>query len=206
MKYKKINNVSSEAVEKATGKGWSEWIRFLDKKSANKMSHKQIAKMLQEKNYVKSGWWAQTVTVAYEYAKGRRVVGQTKTAGFEIGAQKMMYLPKQVLWKFLTSSKGLELWLGKGAKLKLIQGYKFKTKGGLEIEIKTFKKGERMRLSFKPKDWKQASTLQVTLFCPRDTSEKTNIRFHQEKLSGVPARNQMRTHWKKVLENISKNI
>lgn len=42
----KINNISSQALKKATGKGWDEWIRLLDKEGAAKMTHKEIARFI----------------------------------------------------------------------------------------------------------------------------------------------------------------
>lgn len=41
-----INKISTEAVKKATGKSWDEWIKLLDKLDADKLTHKEIAKML----------------------------------------------------------------------------------------------------------------------------------------------------------------
>jgi hypothetical protein len=35
--------ISSEAVRKATGRTWAEWLRLLDKAGAKKMAHGEIA-------------------------------------------------------------------------------------------------------------------------------------------------------------------
>src|SRR5699024_12560503 len=71
---KNYNNISNEAVKYATGKEWDEWFSLLDEKDAEKLSHKEIADLLLCGGYIEkgNGWWAQSVTVAYEYAKGRR--------------------------------------------------------------------------------------------------------------------------------------
>lgn len=183
---KKINNISSGAVKKATGKGWDDWIKTFDKEGASEMSHKEIARMLLDKGYIKNGWWAQSVTVGYEYAKGRRVKGQTQTAGFEIGVQKMIPAPPEKVWRLLNSSKAKKIWLGDA-----------------KAEIRTLRPKERIRLTWQLKEWDKPSTLQVSLFCPRNTREKTNLRFHQEKLASFKVREQMRKHWRQVLNKIS---
>lgn len=188
--YNKINGVSSNAVEKATGKSWNDWVKLLDKEKCADKSHKEIAKLVFEKYVPKSGWWSQMVTVGYEYAKGKRVVGKTETQGYEIGVQKMLYVKKEKLWKFLDSPKGRALWLGKE----------------VEHEMRTVKKGERMRMKWKPNAWKNTSILQITLFCPRNTMEKTNLNFHQEKLNSTKQRNEMRKHWHDVLERIEESL
>jgi hypothetical protein len=40
-----INRISSEAVRKATGKTWDEWLATLDQKVAGEMPHKGIARL-----------------------------------------------------------------------------------------------------------------------------------------------------------------
>lgn len=183
MKYDKLNNISSESVEKATGKGWDEWVEIIDKEGGREMTHKEIAQMLWDKEYLKNGWWCQMITVGYEYAHNRRTPGQTLTQGFEIGVQKMMQAPQEKLWKFINSSRGKRIW-----------------QTDAKIKLRTKKEGERLRMSYND------SVLQITLICNRNTPEKTNVNFHHEKLKNNRERNQMRKHWQKVLESISETV
>lgn len=200
---KAINRVSSEAVKNATGKTWDEWIKILDKEGAKNMPHKDIARLLKDKKYIKSGWWCQMVTVGYEYVKGRRVLGETKDAGFEIGVTKTIKISPKAAWDFLVSSKGRDIWLGKVSRFTLKPGARYETKEGTTGEIRTIKKGERIRLTFQQKAMKSPSTLQVTI-TPRKTTKGTCISFHQEKLSDQKSREKMRTHWQAVLEKLAK--
>jgi hypothetical protein len=179
MAYESINGISSEAVEKATGKSWSEWIKIIDKEGGGSMTHKEIARMLTDKKHITRGWWGQMITVGYEYAHGRRVVGETADAGFEIGVQKMIPADKETLWKFLNSPEGKKTW-----------------QGDTEVTVRTEKPGERLRMSYND------SVLQITLTCNRNTPEKTNVNFHQEKLKSSKEREHMRKHWKEVLDTI----
>ena len=67
----KSAGISSEAVEKATGRSWPQWIASLNAAGAKSMEHKAIAEMVSEKFGV-GPWWCQMVTVGYEQAvKGR---------------------------------------------------------------------------------------------------------------------------------------
>jgi hypothetical protein len=70
--------------------------------------------MLSEGGFIgdAGGWWAQSVTVGYEHAKGRRVKGETADAGFQVGVQKMLPIDASTLWSLLVSADGLRLWLG----------------------------------------------------------------------------------------------
>lgn len=82
----RLAGVGSEAVIKATGKAWEDWLEVLDKAGAVKMPHKRIAAMVDEKFGV-PGWWSQMVTVGYEQARGLRAVHQ-KLDGFSASASK----------------------------------------------------------------------------------------------------------------------
>ena len=54
---------------KGTGKGWDDWFRVLDGWDATSRSHTEIARYVNGEHGV-DGWWAQSVTVGYERARG----------------------------------------------------------------------------------------------------------------------------------------
>jgi len=82
----------------------------------------------------------------------------------------------------LTSVEGLKIWLGSTKNFGFKKGVTFKTEEGTKGEIRTLKIEERIRLVWQPEGETRPSTLQITLFCPRNTSDKTNLLFHQENL------------------------
>jgi uncharacterized protein YndB with AHSA1/START domain len=206
--------ISDEAVKKATGKSWAQWFSLLDKAGAKDWPHKQIAQFLQENNYIKKGkewpanrsfsegWWGQSVTVGYEYQIGRRIKGQTKDSGFEIGVQKTLSMLPYEVWKLITSSKGVKVWLGETGELKFKPGERYQTKHGISGEIRTVRVSERMRLTWQPTGWDKPSTLQIYL-TPATTG--TSVLFHQEKLSDAKTRAKMKQHWQAVLNKLSQH-
>jgi len=198
----KLNRISSEAVHKATGKTWDEWISFLDKLGAKEMEHKEIARMLYDEGHVRSGWWCQMVTVGYEYSHGRRVVGETEGAGFEIGVQKSFPLTIEKAWDLVTSPEGIKIWLGE-ADFKIKRGVTYRTLDGTEGEVRSFEKEKRLRFTWKPAKRLEPATVQI-LFIP--SGDHTSIRFHQEKLTRLEERELMRKHWQGVLNRLSKLI
>ena len=57
------------------------------------------------------------------------------------------------------------------------------------------------------KSWDEwVSFLQISLFCPRNRKDKTNFRFHQEKLKDKETRVEMRKHWQKTLSSLGKKL
>jgi hypothetical protein len=93
----KIAGMSSGALRAKTGKGWGEWLAILDGEGAADMSHKDIAAMLHEK-YGVPAWWAQSVTVGYEQARGRREKHQAP-GGYQASASKTLSVPLATLYR-----------------------------------------------------------------------------------------------------------
>lgn len=68
---KGFRRISDEAVRAKTGKGWDEWFTILDKWGVKDKGHILAAKHLHEL-YGLSPWWAQAVTIRYEWERGLR--------------------------------------------------------------------------------------------------------------------------------------
>lgn len=58
-------------TETKTGKGLEDWFKILDMWDAREKNHTQRARYLSE-HYELSPWWAQAVTIRYEWEKGLR--------------------------------------------------------------------------------------------------------------------------------------
>src|SRR4051812_42123691 len=62
--YSALAGMSDDAVSKATGRTWTDWVKVLDAARAAEKPHRAIA------SYVSSlgtpSWWSQMVTVGYE--------------------------------------------------------------------------------------------------------------------------------------------
>ncbi|MEE6273150.1 hypothetical protein V2J56_07295 [Georgenia sp. MJ206] len=78
-------------VERATGRTWDDWLRFMDARGAADLDHGQIAAAVHaelEGTTESAGWWAQSVAVAYEQHIGRRVRGQRADGTFEVSVSR----------------------------------------------------------------------------------------------------------------------
>ena len=81
-------------------------------------------------------------------------------------------------WDFLFSDKGIKIWLGK-LKNELEINKKYETENGISGLVRIFKPYSHIRISWKPKNWENSSTLQIRVL---GDDEKTTIAIHQEKL------------------------
>lgn len=84
----RIGGCADATLNDRTGKGWSEWVEYLDAAGAAELDHPAIVELVDP---AIDRWWAQTITVGYERIKGRRALGQTASGSF--AASKSITLP-----------------------------------------------------------------------------------------------------------------
>jgi len=101
--------VSDDAIRKATGRDWDEWLRILDEWGAATRPHPDIARHVAA-TYGISGWWAQSVTVGFERARGIRAVHQT-SRGFEVSVSRTLRVRPDVAWPWLAEASHRDRWI-----------------------------------------------------------------------------------------------
>ena len=107
-----VLTASDEVIRRRTGRGWEEWFDLLDDSGAIAKPHREIARWLQSEHGI-DGWSAQSVTVSYERARGRRAVGE-HADGFAITASKTVAVPVERLYDAFVDESLRERWLPDG--------------------------------------------------------------------------------------------
>jgi hypothetical protein len=87
--------IGDEAVKRATGRDWKEWLKLLDKAGAKTKPHREIAAIAGELGA--TPWWSQMVTVTYERERGLREVHQT-AAGYVANVSRTFAVPVEELF------------------------------------------------------------------------------------------------------------
>lgn len=93
--------MAAEKLSAATGRDWEGWFAVLDSWGAADRTHPEIAAHLVEEHGV-DGWWAQSVTVGYERARGRRATGQRADGTFTASASKTVRADPAAVYRLLT--------------------------------------------------------------------------------------------------------
>ncbi len=132
-----------------------------------------------------------------------KIIGQTKTVGFQVGVRRIFPISQEGAWNLVTSQDGLNFWLGESTNIILEPGQKYITKFGTG-EIRVVKPLQQLRLTWQKIGWEKASTVQVRII--PSSNNKTTISFHQEKLSDENVREEMKKYWKKVLDELKERI
>jgi hypothetical protein len=103
---------SEAAVRKATGKSWDDWFRILDAWGATERTHTAIARHVNAELGV-DGWWAQSVTVGYERARGMRAQHQ-RTDGFSVDVSKTFPVGAERLHAMFAQARQRNRWIDRG--------------------------------------------------------------------------------------------
>ncbi len=82
-----VKPINTDSFKTSTGRDLKDWLIYLNSISADKLSHAKIAAHLEQRAGV-SSWWAQSITVAYEQAAGRRVPGQRPNGKFSASVSR----------------------------------------------------------------------------------------------------------------------
>lgn len=130
-------------------------------------------------------------------------VGLTKDAGYQVGARRTLAVPHPEAWDFIFSPEGLNIWLGPTANGELREKGPYQLEDGAVGEVRVFKPGSHIRLTWQPPGYSQPSTIQVRVIAK---GEKTTIAFHQEHLPNRAARQARLKHFRRCLDLIEERL
>jgi uncharacterized protein YndB with AHSA1/START domain len=147
--------------------------------------------------------WGKIRKKTGEGEMNQKIVGKTKSVGFQIGVRRTLPVSQEKAWELLTSAEGLESWLGAGISVMLQPGQKYYSDEGTG-EFRIVKPLQQLRLTWQKEGWQRPSTVQVRLIAKE--ANKTTISFHQEHLADEKVREAMKEHWEAVLDRIRENI
>jgi hypothetical protein len=163
--------VSDEVIRRRTGRGWEEWFDLLDDSGALAKPHPEIARWLQSEQGI-DGWSAQSVTVSYERARGRRAVGE-HADGFAITAQRTVHVPVERLYDAFVDPTVRERWLPEG-----------------ELRERTATKPKSARF-----DWGDGETRVVVGFEAKGDA-KSVVALEHARLPGAAEAERMKAFWR----------
>jgi hypothetical protein len=173
--YAAIAGMSDEKLKAKTGCTWEKWVYALDRKGAEKMSHGEIAKIVNEK-YKVPGWWSQTVTVGYERIKGLRARGQRRDGKFEATKSRTFNVPVRTLFDAWADSATRHRWLN-----------------GATVKVRTATAPKSIRL-----DWNDEAIIAVG-FAAKGKS-KSSVALAHTKLPDRETADRLKQYWSDRLD------
>jgi uncharacterized protein YndB with AHSA1/START domain len=164
------------SVRERTGRDYAGWFTLLDDWGATGRTHTEIAAWLVQEHDVPD-WWAQTVTVAYEQARGLRVPGQKKD-GFAVSASKTVDVPVERLFAAFTEADRRERWLP-----------------GSDLSVRTATEPQRLTADFD-------HTTRLTVRFTAKGGGRAMVAFEHSKLADAEAAEAAKVFWKQRLARL----
>jgi hypothetical protein len=164
-------------INQATGRKWDHWFAILDRWGARDRKHGEIARFLTEMHGVEN-WWAQTITVGYERARGLRLKYQ-QADGFTISATKTIAVPVDALFEAFVNARNRKKWLRDGT-----------------MSVRTSQPGRSARFN-----WEDGSTRVNVGFIDKGPAKSTVALAH-ERLADADEAETTRALWKKRLAEL----
>ncbi|MEV6651830.1 hypothetical protein [Streptomyces sp. NPDC051219] len=163
------------AVRERTGRSGEEWFTLLDTWGGTERTHTEIARFLVEEHGV-DGWWAQSVTVAYEQARGMRAPGQKSDGYFSAGASKTVSVSVDRLFEAFENTALRERWLP-----------------GARVRVRTATAAKSFRA-----DWEDGPTRLVVGFTAKGEA-KALVGVQHERLTDADTAARMKAYWRERL-------
>lgn len=169
-----LAGMTDEAMVRGSGRPIGEWLEILDRWAATERKHPEIARWLVAEHGI-GGWWAQSVTVAYERARGMRVRHQDP-GGFSVSASRTIRASADRISDAFTDEVLRSTWLPDA-----------------QISVRTANRGRSARF-----DWSDPpSRVGFNLF-PKGEG-KTQIGLEHEKLADADVAARMKAMWRERL-------
>jgi hypothetical protein len=186
----------AKSIEK-TGHDLAHWFAILDRFGGIEKGHTASTELLYNEHSV-PGWYCQGIVVAYERARGKRVMNQKCDGSFEVSVSKVINAAVPALVKALSDPKHRKRWSAK-ADAALVKALDAGLKSPKSKGVVMKPNGEA-RYRFK---W-DGMTVQLNLY-PKGPG-KTSIVATQQKLAGPEAVEPYRALWKAALSAIGVTV
>jgi hypothetical protein len=172
---------ADEKVEAVTGRTWDAWFSILDTWGAQQRKHGEIAAYLVEEHGV-PGWWAQSITVYYERARGLRLKHQ-QANGFTVSASKTVAVGLDVLFDAFVNARARRTWLTDGS-----------------MSLRTSQPGQTARFN-----WGDGGT-RVNVFFVAKSPDKATVTVMHERLPDPDEAETAKAQWRERLVALKSHL
>jgi uncharacterized protein YndB with AHSA1/START domain len=171
---------SEESVRENTGRAWDDWFKVLDRWGAKDKTHTEIARWLREEQDV-DGWWAQSITGAYEQERGLRAPGQRRDGTYSITASKTIDVPVKKLFDAFNNKRVRNRWLGE-----------------YELSVRTTRPAKSITA-----DWEDGST-RLTVSFEAKSKVKSQVALAHEKITDASQADELKAFWRERMNQLKK--
>jgi hypothetical protein len=174
--YARLAGMADAKVKAATACTWERWVYALDRHKAYELTHRELAKLIQEK-YKTGPWWTQTVAVGYERIKGLREKGQQRNGTYRASKSRTFNVPATKLFDAWADARKRRQWLDGGT-----------------IRVRTSTRPKSMRLEID-------GAVVIVGFIPKGAG-KSSLSIEQDRLPDKSAVDGVKQFWSERLDEL----
>ena len=176
-----LTGMTDEAMRRGSGRTIGEWLEILDAWGASERRHPDIARWLVAEHGI-GGWWAQSVTVGYERARGMRALHE-RPDGYEVSASRTINVAAERISDAFTDEALRAEWLPDAP-----------------ISVRTANRGRSARF-----DWGDPpSLIGFNLFAKGEG--KTQIGLAHQKLPDADTAERLKAMWRERLSALKEML
>ena len=191
--------LSDKTFLEKTGKSRKQWHSILDKFDCKKKGHKASAEHLY-KEHGASYWWAQTITVDYERAKGIREVGQRSGGKFAVNVSRTIDASVGDAWNAWADARHVNKWLATRQRQKFAEGGSFSNADGDKGVFKKIVPNDRLHFTLENGNAYRGSLVIVQFL--KKGAGKTTVAVSHESLPNRKSVDDMKERWTWALTSL----
>ena len=148
-------------------------------------------------------WWANTLAVEYEAARGARKKDGL-LEGYFICATKTIGAPLADTYRKFVSPEGMAAWMGEGTKAHVTDGGSLTGPDGEKATFTRVRENKDLRLTFEHPDFTAPSQIDVQFHDKNGT--KTMVYINHQRLQTKAEADGIRAAWGEAVERLTKLI
>jgi uncharacterized protein YndB with AHSA1/START domain len=187
-----------ETILVKTGKSRGDWYAILDAFDCRSNGHKATAKFLEEVHGV-GPWYAQTITVDYERARGIREIGQRDGGKFAVNVSRTISVPVERAWQAWADPAEMSAWFTTNATQDFREGGSYDNGDGDKGIYKKIVPNERLHFTWENENHCPGSMVIVEFISKND---KTTVAITHEKLPDKAGCEDMKKGWTWALTSL----
>jgi len=190
------------ACRKATGKTLDQWFAALDALGGLEQNRRDRSQWLLEATG-KDAWWANTLAVEYERARGQKEKDGRPT-GYSICSTKTIAAPIERVFAAFADAAALDRWLGAGTKLEFADGGTFSNADGDRGTFRRIRANKDLRLSWEHPTLGPGTSVEV-LFAGKGQG-KTGVTLNHTRVATRREADQLRLGWQAAFEALKTQL
>ena len=188
-------------VKTATGKPWEDWYRLLDSTGGPTAGRRAITDRL-IKEHELPGWWAQTIAVEYERARGvHEKDGRPK--GYAICVTKSIAAPAERIFDAFGDPAIMREWFGTTPTADFAEGGSFATADGNRGRYTKIARPKTLRFTWEDDDPSAASTVELKL---TPSGAKCGLVLNHERIQSRAHADGLRAAWGAAIDKLKRTL